>query len=154
MDFTQYVSTDPSKIKAAFDRMKAMVAQFMLTPRDLVVYTRKDPSQYSEATLTVSPSIIVQFNPLDTADERDWKVELKEFKSAMELPTQEAFDEFIKRHRIVKKYIRNEPKSKSMYNRKGYEKTYNYIQEVQQAKKIALVAVVAVVLLAAYFLLF
>lgn len=153
-DFSQYVTTDPSKIEAYFNRMKAMVAQFMLTPRTIVVYTRKDASEYSEATLTVSPSTIIQFNPLDEADTRDWKAELKKYESAMALPTKEAFDDFISKHRIVKEYIKNEPKSKSMYNRKGYEKTYNYIREVKQTKKIALGAIVVVVLLIAYFLIF
>lgn len=154
MDFSKYVSTDPAKITAAFDRMRAMVAQFMLTPRTLVVYTRKDPSEYSEATLTVSPSTIVEFNPLDEANNRDWQAELNKYQSAMQLPTKEAFDDFIKKHRMVKEYIKREPKSKSMYKRKGFEKTYNYIRETKQAKRIGLIAAIAAALVIAFILLF
>lgn len=153
MDFSQYVTTDPAKITAAFDRMRAMVAQFMLTPRTIVVYTRKDPSYYSEATLTVSPSTIVAFNPLDEGSKKDWKAELAKYQASMALPTKEAFDDFISKHRLVKEYIKNEPKSKSMYKRKGYEKTYNYIRETRQAQRIALIAVVAIALIAVYFFL-
>jgi hypothetical protein len=154
MDFANYVATDPTKITAAFDRMRAMIAQFMLTPRDIVVYTRKDASQYSEATLTVSPSTIVPFNPLDETDNRDWETQLKQYEASMQLPTKEAFNDFITKHRIVKEYIKNEPKSKSMYNRKGYEKTYNYIREVKQTKMIGLIAVIAAALIIAFILLF
>lgn len=154
VNFSEYVTTSPEKIEAAIQRMLATIAQFMITPRSIVVYKRKDPSEYSEATLTVSPSEIIEFNPLDLTDKKDWKDIFEKYKSDASLPTVEAFNDYMQKHRLVKEYIKKEPKSKSMYNRKGFEKTYNYIREVKQSKKLGLIFLGVVILGILYFLLF
>lgn len=154
VNFSEYVTTAPEKISAALKRILATIAQFMITPRSIVVYQRKDPSEYSAATLTVSPSEIKEFNPADHSDRNDWKEILEKFNKEANLPTKEAFDDYIEKHRIVKEYIKKEPKSKSMYRRKGYEKTYNYIREVKQTQKLALAFVGIIILAILFFLLF
>ncbi len=154
MDFSPYVNTAPEKISLALKRMQALIAQFMITPRSIVVYERKDPSEYSEATLTVSPSTIVEFDPMTLSSEKNWKQAFDEVKEGIALPTQEEYKDYIEKHRIVKEYIKNEPKSKSMYRRKGYEKTYNYIREVKQTQKMAMFALGVVAVIVIYFLFF
>lgn len=154
VNFSEYVTTSPEKIEAAIKRILATIAQFMITPRTIVVYKRKDASEYSEATLTVSPSEIIDFNPLELSDKKDWKDIFDKYKSDANLPTTEAFNDYMEKHRLVKEYIKREPKSKSMYNRKGYEKTYNYIREVKQTRKLGLLFLGAIILVVLYFLLF
>ena len=154
IDFSPYVNTSPEKIKTTLRRMQAMIAQFIITPRTIVVYERKDPSEYSEATLTVSPSTIIEFNPMTLSEEKNWKQAFDSVKEGVTLPTQEEYKDYIEKHRIVKEYIKKEPKSKSMYRRKGFEKTYNYIKEVKQTQKMAMFVLGVVAVVVIYFLFF
>jgi hypothetical protein len=155
-DYSSFVTTDPAKIIAALNRVRAVIAQFMTTPRSIVVYNRKSDYVPDQIQTTVSSSKIIEFDPLANSQNSKeiWLKRLKDFSSGADLPTQEAFTTYIKNHRMVKDYIKNEPKSKNMYKHKGYEKTYNYIHEARQSKTIGLIALVAVVLIILYFVFF
>jgi len=156
IDFPSFVTTDPVKITAALNRTKAVVAQFMTTPRTIVVYDRKPDYVPDQIQTTVSPSKIVDFDPLAHSDtlKEVWAKRLSEFSAGAELPTSEAFNAYIKNHRMVKEYIKNEPKSKNMYKHKGFDKTYNYVRETRQTKKIAYGFLVVVVIGILYFVFF
>lgn len=145
-NLSDYVKTEHQKIVAIIERMQAIVSQFMITKRNIVVYKRKDASEYSPATLTISPSEIVDFDPTTYSNKIDWKTRFHTFSNASNIPTTKEFDEYILQHRIVKEYIKNEPKSKSMYLRKGFEKTYAYIKEVKQVQKIVKIVLALVII--------
>lgn len=155
-DFPSFVSTDPAKITAAINRTKAVVAQFMVTPRTVVVYDRKADYVPDQIQTTVSPSKIVDFDPLAHSDTgKDlWAKRLQEVSPGAELPSMEAFSTYIKNHRMVKDYIKNEPKSKNMYKHKGFDKTYNYVRETRQTKMIAYGFAVVVLIGILYFVFF
>lgn len=155
-DFASFVTTDPAKISAALNRTKAVVAQYMTTPRTIVVYDRKPDYVPDQIQTTVSPSKIVDFNPLDhsSTPKATWEKRLQEFSNGAELPTAEAFATYMKNHRMVKEYIKNEPKSKNMYKHKGFDKTYNYVRETKQSKMIAYGFLVVVVIGILYFVFF
>jgi len=139
VDFASLVTTDPAKIQALLNKTKAVVAQFMTTPRTVVVYDRKPDYVPDPIQTTVSPSRIVDFDPLTKSDvkQETWLSILKEH-TFPELPTHEDFEKYLKDHRMVKDYIKNEPKSKNMYKRKGFEKTFAYIKETKQSKMVGL----------------
>jgi len=153
VDFSSFVTTDPSKITAALKRCKAMIAQFMMTPRTLVIYDRKADYIPDQIQTTVSPSKIVDFDPLthSKVNKEVWAKHLADNQLDAELPSLEAFTLYIKNHRMVKEYIKNEPKSKNMYKHKGFDKTYNYIRETKQSKMVGLIALVFAVIVILYF---
>jgi hypothetical protein len=155
-DFSSLVTTDPSKILAAINRTKAVVSQFMITPRTIVVYDRKPDYVPDQIQTTVSPSKIVDFDPLNHSEtgKEVWAKRVSEFSAGAELPTVEVFNTYIKNHRMVKEYIKNEPKSKNMYKHKGFDKTYNYVRETKQTKKVALGFLIVVVIGILYFVFF
>lgn len=155
-DFPALVTTDPAKIAAALNRAKAVVAQYMTTTRTIVVYDRKPDYVPDQIQTTVSPSKIVDFDPLTHSGTKQevWQKRLQEFSAGAELPTPEAFNTYIKNHRMVKEYIKNEPKSKNMYKHKGYEKTFNYIHETKQSKMIGLGFAIVVIIGILYFVIF
>lgn len=154
LDFPSLVSTDPTKIVAAFDRMKAMVAQFMTTPRSLVVYKRDPNFVKDEIKTTVSPSTIREFDPLSEGTALDWKSIFISVPDKAVCPSVESFKKYIDDHRMVKEYIKNEPKSKNIYKRKGFEKTYNYIKETKQSIRSILIMVALVAIVIIYFVFF
>lgn len=156
VDFASFVTTDPNKIKAILNKTKAVVAQFMNTPRTIVVYDRKPDYVPDMIQTTVSPSKIVDFNPLDHCQESKevWQKYLQDFSVGVELPTKEAFETYMKNHRIVKEYIKNEPKSKNMYKHKGFDKTFNYVRETRQSKRVGLIVLGLAILAVIYFLVF
>lgn len=146
VDFASLVTTDPAKIQALLNKTKAVVAQFMTTPRTVVVYDRKPDYVPDLNQTTVSPSKIVDFDPLTKSEmaKDTWLSILKEH-TFPELPTHENFEKYLKDHRMVKDYIKNEPKSKNMYKRKGFEKTFAYIKETKQSKMVGLIFAAAVI---------
>lgn len=153
LDYPSMVTTDPAKIIAALNRAKAVIAQFMTTTRTIVVYDRKPDYVPDQIQTTVSPSKIVDFDPLKhSATNKDiWLKRLQEYSIGAELPTPEAFATYIKNHRIVKEYIKNEPKSKNMYKHKGFDKTYNYIRETKQSKMVGLIVLGFILIVVLYF---
>ncbi len=156
VDYPSIVNTDPAKIHAIIKKLKAVVAQFMTTPRTIVVYDRKPDYVPDQIQTTVSSSKIVEFNPLSHSDvvNEIWQKRLQEFAADAGLPTKEAFDTYIANHRMVKEYIKNEPKSKNMYKHKGFDKTFNYIKETKQSKMVGLIVVGFIVIVILYFAFF
>lgn len=154
LDFPTLVTTDPTKIHAAFDRMTAMVAQFMTTPRTLVVYKRDPNFVKDEIKTTVSPSTIREFDPISEGTALDWKSIFIAVKDKSVCPPVESFNKYMTDHRMVKEYIKNEPKSKNIYKRKGFEKTYNYIKETKQSLKSILILLALVAIAVIYFMFF
>ena len=154
LDFPTLVTTDPLKIQAAFDRMKVMVAQFMTTPRTLVVYKRDPNFVKDEIKTTISPSTIRDFDPLTEGTASDWKSIFISVNDKSVCPPVESFNKYMEDHRMVKEYIKNEPKSKNIYKRKGFEKTYNYIKETKQSIKSILIMVALIAIVIIYFVFF
>jgi hypothetical protein len=154
LDFPALVSTDPLKIHAAFDRMTAMVAHFMMTPRTLVIYKRDPGFVKDEIKTTVSPSTIRDFDPLSEGTISDWKSIFIAVQDKSVCPPIESFNKYMEDHRMVKEYIKNEPKSKNIYKRKGFEKTFNYIKETKQSLKSIFILLALVAIAIIYFMFF
>lgn len=154
LDFLSIVTTDPAKIHAAFDRMTGLVAQFMTTPRTLVVYQRDPNFVKNEINTTVSPSTIRDFDPLKEGTNLDWKSIFISVQDKSVCPSIESFKKYMDDHRMVKEYIKNEPKSKNIYKRKGFEKTFNYIKETKQSIKSILILLALVAVAVIYFMFF
>ena len=154
LDFPSIVTTDPAKIHAAFDRMTGIIAQFMTTPRTLVVYQRDPNFIKDEIKTTVSPSTIRDFDPLKEATTLDWKSIFASVQDKSGCPSPEAFKKYMDDHRMVKEYIKNEPKSKNIYKRKGFEKTFNYIKETKQSIRSILIMLALVAIAIIYFMFF
>jgi len=156
VDFQNFVTTEPQKIIKIITKSKAMVAQFMTTPRTLVVYDRKADYFPDQNQTTVSASKIVEFDPLtlSVGSSEVWKKRLIDHAAGTEIPTQEEFKKYISDHRMLKEYIKNEPKSKNMYKRKGFDKTFTYIKEAKQSKMTGLIVGSVILLGILYFVFF
>jgi hypothetical protein len=107
-----------------------------------------------EIKTTVSPSTIRDFDPLSEGTTSDWKSIFIAVKDKSVCPPIESFNKYMEDHRMVKEYIKNEPKSKNIYKRKGFEKTYNYIKETKQSLKSIFILLALVAITIIYFMFF